>query len=312
MTTPTVRWEEGEREEEGDGYRSIGGREALIDELYVRHRGAGVGTAALREMLAAAATAGAQRVFLETETHNTRVRSFYDRLGFRTDDSVWMSKGLTRHDAGVRAPPPEVIELPTVGARLRRHRVDDVDAVHEAIELSRDHLRPWMPWADQTRQDTGEFLERSVAEWDAGEDFGYLAIDDADGSVVGGTGLHNRIGEDGMEIGYWRRSDAGGRGLVTTWSAALTNAAFALEGIERVEIHCDEANVASAAVPRRIGFTLDRIEDKPIAAPGELGRSMIWICRAGQVRDPNDGEALSEVAKGKRASDAAERRRRAR
>ncbi len=105
--------------------------------------------------------------------------------------------------------------------------------------------------------------------------------------MVGGTGLHRRIGEDGLEIGYWRRADAGGRGLVTTWSAALTRAAFALDGVERVEIHCDEANVASAAVPRRLGFTLERIEDKPIAAPGERGRSMIWICRNGQVREPN-------------------------
>ena len=268
-----------------------GGREALVDELYVRRRGAGVGAAALNEMLASAAAAGARRVFLETERHNTRVRSFYARLGFQTDDSVWMSRDLTSHDAVVRGVPPEEIELPTVGARLRRHHVDDLDTVHEAIELSRDHLRPWMPWADQTRQETGEFLERSVAEWDAGHDFGYIAIDDADRSVVGGTGLHRRIGEDGLEIGYWRRADAGGRGLVTTWSAALTRAAFALDGVERVEIHCDEANVASAAVPRRLGFTLERIEDKPIAAPGELGRSMIWICRPGQVREPNAGEA---------------------
>ena len=182
-----------------------GGREALVDELYVRHRGAGVGAAALNEMLASAAAAGARRVFLETERHNTRVRSFYARLGFQTDDSVWMSRDLTSHDAVVRGVPPEEIELPTVGARLRRHHVDDLDAVHEAIELSRDHLRPWMPWADQTRQETGEFLERSVAEWDAGHDFGYIAIDDADRSVVGGTGLHSRIGEDGLEIGYWRR-----------------------------------------------------------------------------------------------------------
>ena len=282
-----------------DGYAVItwgyslesGGREALIDELYVRERGAGLGTAALNEMLASASAAGARRVFLETERHNSRVRSFYARLGFQTDDSVWMSRDLTGDDAVVRAAPPEEIELPTVGARLRRHHVDDLDAVHEAIELSRDHLRPWMPWADQTRRETGEFLERSVADWDAGHDFGYLAIDDADGSVVGGTGLHSRMGNDGLEIGYWRRADVGGRGLVTTWSAALTHAAFALDRVQRVEIHCDEANVASAAVPRRLGFTLDRIEDKPIAAPAELGRSMIWICRPGQVREPRAGAA---------------------
>jgi len=185
----------------------------------------------------------------------------------------------------MRAPPPELIELATVRARLRRLRVEDRDAVRAAIELSRDHLRPWMAWADQTRQQTGEFLERCVADWDAGHYFGYVVIDATDGSVVGGTGLHTLIGEHVIGVGGWRRVDAGGRGLVTTWAAALTRAAFALDGVERVEMHCDEANVSSA-VPRRLGFTLERIEDKPILAPGELGRAMIWTCRPGQMREP--------------------------
>ena len=186
----------------------------------------------------------------------------------------------------MRAPPPEVIELPTVRARLRRHRVEDRDAVHAAIELSRDHLRPWLAWADQTRQQTGEFLERCVADWDSGRYFGYVVIDATDGSVVGGTGLHTRIGEHGLGAGGWRRVDAGGRGLVTTFLAALTRVAFTLEDVQWVEMHCDEANVASAAVPRRLGFTLERIEDKPILAPGEIGRAMIWTCRRGQLREP--------------------------
>jgi ribosomal protein S18 acetylase RimI-like enzyme len=72
-----------------------GGRDALVDELYVRQRGRGVGADALAQMLDAAAAAGARRAFLETESHNERVRAFYSRLGFRTEDSVWMSRGLS-------------------------------------------------------------------------------------------------------------------------------------------------------------------------------------------------------------------------
>ena len=56
------------------------------------------------------------------------------------------------------------------------------------------------------------------------------------------------------------RRDHRGRG-------ALTDAAFALDGIERVEIHCDEANLRSAAVPRRLGYTLAEIRNKPPAGP---------------------------------------------
>ncbi|WP_426512549.1 GNAT family N-acetyltransferase [Dactylosporangium sp. McL0621] len=71
-----------------------GGREALLDEIYVRERGHGAGAALLERVLAAAAQAGAAVMFLETEAHNDRVRGFYARHGFTADDSVWMSRAL--------------------------------------------------------------------------------------------------------------------------------------------------------------------------------------------------------------------------
>ena len=136
-----------------------------------------------------------------------------------------------------------------------------------------------MPWADQPRATTAEFLARSVDDWEAGRSFGWVLVDAADGSVLGGTGLHDRLGPEALEIGYWRRADAGGRGLITASSRALTATALGLPGIASVEIRCDQANTASAAVARRLGYRLDRIEDKAVSAPGEHGRSMIWSYR---------------------------------
>ncbi len=71
-----------------------GGREALLDEIYVRSRGQGVGRLLLSHAMAAAAVAGASRMFLETEAHNARARGFYARSGFQTEDSAWMSRPL--------------------------------------------------------------------------------------------------------------------------------------------------------------------------------------------------------------------------
>jgi GNAT superfamily N-acetyltransferase len=71
-----------------------GGREALLDEIYLRRRGEGLGGDLLRHAMAEAAKAGASRMFLETEAHNSRVRDFYGRLGFTVEDSVWMSATL--------------------------------------------------------------------------------------------------------------------------------------------------------------------------------------------------------------------------
>jgi RimJ/RimL family protein N-acetyltransferase len=47
--------------------------------------------------------------------------------------------------------------------------------------------------------------------------------------------------------------------------------------VQRVEIHTDEANTISAAIPQRLGYRLDRIEDRVPAAPSETSRLQIWI-----------------------------------
>lgn len=72
-----------------------GGRECLVDELYVERRSNGSGARLLEVSLEGAKAAGARAVFLETEAHNQRVRSFYARCGFDLEDSVWMSRSLS-------------------------------------------------------------------------------------------------------------------------------------------------------------------------------------------------------------------------
>ncbi len=71
-----------------------GGRECLVDEIYVERRSNGTGARLLEAALEGAKQAGARSVFLETEAHNERVRSFYARCGFGLEDSVWMSRSL--------------------------------------------------------------------------------------------------------------------------------------------------------------------------------------------------------------------------
>ena len=72
-----------------------GGREALIDEIYLRQRGEGLGSAVLEQLLPQLAERDVRCVFLETERHNAQARRFYHRLGFAEDDSIWMSRRLT-------------------------------------------------------------------------------------------------------------------------------------------------------------------------------------------------------------------------
>ncbi|MGK4580074.1 GNAT family N-acetyltransferase [Kitasatospora sp. HPMI-4] len=190
-----------------------------------------------------------------------------------------MSQSTDELTAVTPGRPPELLPLPG-GFSLRRRTTDDAPGLNAAVTASLDHLRPWMAWARQrpSLEDTREMARAGVAAWDSGSDFMYLlGRDDRPGSVVGAFGLHGRIGAGALEIGYWVAVDHVGRGLATTAAGALTEAALALPGIVRLEIHCDEGNLASAAVPRKLGYRLDRVEDCEPTAPAETGRRLVWI-----------------------------------
>jgi RimJ/RimL family protein N-acetyltransferase len=133
----------------------------------------------------------------------------------------------------------------------------DAALVKDAIDASLEHLRPWMPWAHDEPHSLDEkvdLLRAFRGRFDANEDFVYGVFSQDEGRVLGGSGLHRRVGDDAFEIGYWIRSDAVGRGFATEVAAALTRVAFAVSEAERVEIHVDPANQASCRVPRKLGY----------------------------------------------------------
>jgi RimJ/RimL family protein N-acetyltransferase len=136
----------------------------------------------------------------------------------------------------------------------------DAPALSRAIEANAEHLRPWMPWIQReplTLDQRIELLRSMRGKFDLGVDFAYGILDRDEASVLGGTGLHPRVGPRGIEIGYWIHAAHVGQGLATEAAAALVRVAFEVLALDRVEIHCGPENARSAAVPRRLGFTLE-------------------------------------------------------
>ena len=179
------------------------------------------------------------------------------------------------------AAPAEEVRSPRL--MLRRVHADHAAAIAAAVGMSLEQLRPWMAWATREAAEPRTQLTR-VAEadelWEAGSDFIYSVLLRPGPTVVGEIGLHRRVGDGGMEIGYWIDSRFAGHGIGTEAARLLTGVALALDGVTRVEIHCDEANQASAAIPRKLGYRLDRIDRIDPEAPGERGRRMVWVRRA--------------------------------
>jgi RimJ/RimL family protein N-acetyltransferase len=170
-------------------------------------------------------------------------------------------------------PPPYRIETERLVLRCWDPR--DAALLKEAIDSSLEHLRPWMPWAHtepQTLDEKVELLRTFRSRFDSGAEFVYGIFAPDESEVLGGTGLHPRGGGGGsLEIGYWIRASAVGRGLATEASAALTRVGFELCEAERLEIHVDPRNRASARIPRRLGYVEEATLRRrlPPRAPGE-------------------------------------------
>jgi RimJ/RimL family protein N-acetyltransferase len=84
-----------------------------------------------------------------------------------------------------------------------------------------------------------DLLRSFRGRFDLGEDFVYGIFSSDESEVLGGSGLHVRVGSDALEIGYWIRASHVGRGIARETTAALTRAAFHVCGVDRVEIHVE-------------------------------------------------------------------------
>jgi len=171
--------------------------------------------------------------------------------------------------------PPE--QLAHASVTLRRWREADADLCLRLVAESLEHLRPWMPWAtsDYGPAEATSYLQQCEKDWAAGTAFNYLIL--AAGQPAGSAGLMARIGDGGLEIGYWVHPSLTGRGVATSAAAALTEAAFTLPSIDHVEIHHDVLNLASGRVPAKLGFSpVGTRAGETGLAPGDSGSTRVW------------------------------------
>lgn len=171
-------------------------------------------------------------------------------------------------------------DLSTARLRLRRWRRSDASELLPILERNLEHLRHWIPehvYAPAPVSDLEERLAGYAADFDAARAWRFAMFQAESGDLLGEASLFPRSPEDRVpfgsadrvEIGYWLREDATGRGFASEAVRALIAAASGLPGIGIVEIRCDARNEPSVAIPRRLGFTL-------AASTEPAGTGMVW------------------------------------
>jgi RimJ/RimL family protein N-acetyltransferase len=155
---------------------------------------------------------------------------------------------------GVTTPP---YRIETERLVIRCYEPRDAPLLKEAVDSSIEHLRPWMPWIrfePQTVAEKVELMRSFRGQFDLGQDYIYGVFDRDESRLVGGSGLHTRVGDGAFEIGYWVHADWIGRGLATELTAVLTRVGFELAGAERIDIKIEPANERSLTIPRKLGY----------------------------------------------------------
>jgi RimJ/RimL family protein N-acetyltransferase len=140
---------------------------------------------------------------------------------------------------------------------------NDAEALFNAVNESKDHLRLWLSAISETHhtiEGTLNLLRKWQASWILREDMHTGLWEQESGRFLGCCGLHVRDWEcRSFEIGYWLRASATGKGYMTEAVNLLTDFAFQHLQANRVQIHCDERNHASAAVAYRAGYMLEGV-----------------------------------------------------
>jgi ribosomal-protein-serine acetyltransferase len=143
----------------------------------------------------------------------------------------------------------EITEIRPVHARA-------AGDVFSLVTKNHDHLYKWMNWVPEdgmTREDVRDFIRRS--ERAAREQTQYNAVIVQADKIIGCTGFPEIDWQDHWaHIGYWLDREHTGKGIMTNAVRALTTYAFEALELNRIEIRCASGNVASAAIPQRLGF----------------------------------------------------------
>ncbi|PCD05916.1 RimJ/RimL family protein N-acetyltransferase [Peribacillus simplex] len=138
---------------------------------------------------------------------------------------------------------------------LKLLELKDAERVFEITNQSREYLREWLPWLDNTTklEDTIGYINICLKGFAENKSVNTLIM--YKGQIVGVAG-YNQINWSNKTayIGYWLGEEYQGNGIMTRVAKALTDYAFKELKLDKVEIRVALENKKSRGIPERLGF----------------------------------------------------------
>ncbi|MFI1913307.1 GNAT family N-acetyltransferase [Nocardia sp. NPDC020380] len=177
------------------------------------------------------------------------------------------------------------IALGADGARLCPLEPWQAEEFLAHLDRGREFIGQYIAFADRaTDLDSSRALLRAYAD-KAATDTGRIYGIWSDDVLVGGVLFRRMDFEHGVvEVGCWLEPAAIGKGLATRAARVIIDWAVRTRGAHRVEWQVKAGNLASIAVARRLGMTLDGVLREAMVHHGNRFDVEVWSILAPQWR----------------------------
>jgi RimJ/RimL family protein N-acetyltransferase len=160
---------------------------------------------------------------------------------------------------------------------LRKPRLEDAPVMF-ATYVQDPEVTRYLTWhAEQTLDETREFLVRTLAAWDRGSSFAWVITMKETGTLMGMIDV--RL-EPHANLGYVLAQPYWNKGYTTEAVKAVVEWAMGQEEICRVWAVCDVENIASARVLAKAGLECEGILRRWIVLPNRSTTPRDCFCYA--------------------------------
>lgn len=143
---------------------------------------------------------------------------------------------------------------------LKQLEINDAQIIFDAIQQNREHLARWLPFVEQTKsiKDTLSFTRSIVEGIERRQEVFTIWYRDRFAGLIGLKDIDYLNYK--LEIGYWLVKDMTGKGIITLSVEQLVHYAFNELCMNRIQIKCGVGNLASSAIPKKLGFVMEGVE----------------------------------------------------
>ncbi len=153
------------------------------------------------------------------------------------------------------------VELRDALVRLRPYRLEDADAVLDAVAESIPEVGAYETWCHPgyTLENAAEYVAWWVSSWDRGTAY-YFAVHDSEGTYLGSCGLAGLDREHATAgMGFWIRTPQTNRGYATAAARLVAEFGNDVLALARIEILAAVDNAASRRVAKKLGARFEGI-----------------------------------------------------